>query len=401
MKKVQIALLIIAGGLLVAIYIAVNNDSRVSITSLQRPDETESEADYRLSVLYGGEEAGIEVSLNTKQLTREELDEYFEQALEQVKAELIGENSSLTEVYKDLELVTEIAEYEMRVQWHIDDISLVNYWGNVSDVEEPVETELIAVIRYMGASDFDETVTVREFYIPVVVVPKEEIMQSFEEGIKALIMEADKQYRYENNVVLPNEFNGMAVEFEIENKSDTWMYLCLLLIVVLCLFFKQYSDKDEQKRKRAELLQKDYPELIMKLSLLIGAGMTPYNAFCKIGSDYSNQKPKVCCPVYEEVMYMINSIKTGVNEVSAYIEFGRRTGLQCYIKLATLLQQNIVKGNENLRTTLAFEVTEAMEERKARARKAGEQAGTKLLLPMLMMLGIVFVVIMVPAFMMF
>ena len=42
---------------------------------------------------------------------------------------------------------------------------------------------------------------------------------------------------------------------------------------------------------------------------------------------------------------------------------------------------------------------EALEERRARARKAGEQAGTKLLFPMMLMLLVVLVVIMVPAFM--
>ena len=45
--------------------------------------------------------------------------------------------------------------------------------------------------------------------------------------------------------------------------------------------------------------------------------------------------------------------------------------------------------------------TEAFIERKALARKAGEEAGTKLLLPMGLMLCVVMVVIIVPAFMSF
>ena len=50
---------------------------------------------------------------------------------------------------------------------------------------------------------------------------------------------------------------------------------------------------------------------------------------------------------------------------------------------------------------LKNECIEALEERKARARKKGEQAGTKMLFPMLLMLMVVMVVIMVPAFMSF
>ena len=43
------------------------------------------------------------------------------------------------------------------------------------------------------------------------------------------------------------------------------------------------------------------------------------------------------------------------------------------------------------------EEREAFEERKARARKAGEEAGTKLLLPMGMMLAVVLAILVVPA----
>ena len=42
-----------------------------------------------------------------------------------------------------------------------------------------------------------------------------------------------------------------------------------------------------------------------------------------------------------------------------------------------------------------------MTERKNNARKLGEKAGTKLLFPMILMLGIVMVILMVPAFLAF
>ena len=42
--------------------------------------------------------------------------------------------------------------------------------------------------------------------------------------------------------------------------------------------------------------------------------------------------------------------------------------------------------------------SEAFEQRKNRARQIGEKAGTKLLFPMLIMLVLVLVIIMVPAF---
>jgi len=41
---------------------------------------------------------------------------------------------------------------------------------------------------------------------------------------------------------------------------------------------------------------------------------------------------------------------------------------------------------------------QAFEERKAQAKRLGEEAGTKLLLPMFLMLAVVLVIVIVPAF---
>ncbi len=77
----------------------------------------------------------------------------------------------------------------------------------------------------------------------------------------------------------------------------------------------------------------------------------------------------------------------GVSEPEAYAEFGRACRLHSYIKLASLLTQNVIKGSEGFKLMLRGEVTEAFAERKALARTKGEEAGTKLLMPMVMMLG--------------
>ena len=62
-----------------------------------------------------------------------------------------------------------------------------------------------------------------------------------------------------------------------------------------------------------------------------------------------------------------------------------------------ILIQNLRTGNRGLCELLVQEAAVAFEERKALARKLGEEAGTKMLLPLIMMLGIVIAIIMVPA----
>ena len=82
----------------------------------------------------------------------------------------------------------------------------------------------------------------------------------------------------------------------------------------------------------------------------------------------------------------------------AYEHFGRRTGLQEYIRLSMLLNQNLKKGNSTLLSRLREEADKVLGERLRNSKRLGEEAGTKLLFPMVAMLAVVMIIIMVPAF---
>ena len=67
------------------------------------------------------------------------------------------------------------------------------------------------------------------------------------------------------------------------------------------------------------------------------------------------------------------------------------------MKFSSLLAQNLKKGSRELLSMLEIETKEAFEERKNQAKRYGEEAGTKLLIPMIMILLVVMIVIMYPA----
>ena len=56
-----------------------------------------------------------------------------------------------------------------------------------------------------------------------------------------------------------------------------------------------------------------------------------------------------------------------------------------------------MNGARNLLAMLELEMEDAFEQRKTTARRLGEEAGTKLLLPLFIMLGIVMIIVIVPA----
>ena len=75
--------------------------------------------------------------------------------------------------------------------------------------------------------------------------------------------------------------------------------------------------------------------------------------------------------------------RDGVGERKAYENFGNRCALWQYKRLASLLTQNLRKGSSELTELLSKESELAMEQRRNLAKRLGEEAGTKLLLPMI------------------
>ena len=73
-------------------------------------------------------------------------------------------------------------------------------------------------------------------------------------------------------------------------------------------------------------------------------------------------------------------------------------GLLKYMKFSTLLVQNLKKGSADLLKILEYEAMDVLKERRENAKILGEQAGTKVLMPMVIMMAEVFAIIIFAAF---
>ena len=101
---------------------------------------------------------------------------------------------------------------------------------------------------------------------------------------------------------------------------------------------------------------------------------------------------------YEEMVNVMYKISGGASEGECYEEYGIRCNLSEYRKFGMMLSQNLRKGTRGLTELLEREAEDAFEQRKNLAKKAGEEAGTKLMIPLFLMLIIVFAIVIVPAF---
>lgn len=373
---VLIALAVAAGG----------RDDYEYISELVRPDS--GEILYELEVIQGESIDELQVYVGGRVLTDEELEQVFAQAEKLLEERFLGENEGMDMIENPVNLINTLPEYDMQVRWYIEDREVIDYWGNIYQGNEEKTTTVIATLVYEKEAGEEKS---REYiYEPKVSPYSERQLHNME--IKEIFDTADADSANRDSVILPQSYNGRKLQYRIKKKNEVFRFILIIPLIIAVVIIEKRSMQAGRKKKLQEELTREYPEIISKLSLLTGAGMTPYNALKRIAADGDGE-------AYSRLAAVVGNIQSGASERAQYSSFGRIFGLGAYSRLGSMLEQNTVKGNERLRIMLREECEQALEERKARARKAGEQAGTKMLFPMMLMLLIVMAVIMVPAFM--
>lgn len=342
----------------------------------------------------------LTVDIGAREYTKEEAETMFQTIMETMEARIREQNPSLMEVRTDLVLPTRLESEGIRLRWYSSDTDLINSRGKVNNTL--AETEETGRMLYFTV-ELSDGIHKADFEMPVRVLPLVRTdSQRQIEGLKQQIQIKEEMQREIEVLSLPTEYEGKILHYRTKEDSGHAILLVLGGILAILCYAKAQSDVREQEKKRERELLLDYADLVSKLMIFTGAGMTMRLAWGRIVQDYEvalaagRQKKRV---LYEEMSQTHYQMERGISEGEAFRDFGRRCRLQPYLKLSSLLEQNRKSGTKNLRTLLELELADAWEQRKNLARKLGEEAGTKLLLPLFLMLGIVMVMIMVPAMM--
>lgn len=163
---------------------------------------------------------------------------------------------------------------------------------------------------------------------------------------------------------------------------------------LLLTFYLPDRTLNEKIRKRNFYIQYDFPDFLNKLVLLINAGMTVSRAWEKIVCDR-----KTMTPLYEELGATYLEIKNGKPEEAAYEDFARRCRVKEITKFVAAMIQNLKKGNGELVSLLKLQSNECWQLRKNMARRLGEEASTKLVLPLMIMFVGILIIVVLPAVM--
>ena len=301
----------------------------------------------------GLEEGAVELAVTVppRRLSPKEFHQRMPEISEILLSGILGSNVSLDQIRTDLELPEELPGYGIQVEWESERPELLSSMGLLNQEGlrgvDPSRGETFSLMAELSCGEEKELVTV-----PVTVLPEEMTQgERLAERIDSLALED-----MENETVrLMEEFEGVPITAA-------------------------------------------YPDLVSGFLVLTGAGYSIRQAWKKTVQDRKQSETLPFSEVYQEMQVTLNQMETGTPEAFAYVRFGKRCGLRCYTRFSGILESSLRTGGSSLRSLLEPEMEEAFKIQADLARRKGEEASTKLLLPMFGMLGIVMVMVTAPAF---
>lgn len=328
-------------------------------------------------------------------LTREEEWHLLEEARAEIAQEFPGENRSVNHITEEVVIRDSYQNGKVVAEWYFDNYEVMDGQGKVTACGLPEEGVLVNATVELSCGEAESS---ESFYFRV--FPGEQTKQ--ERLLSELDAYFDNQEQTAGQEVLelPEQLLGYTLHWNRKREYLPEKIVALGGVLAVCLFFSEKEKEKKRQKERKQKLLLEYPDMLSKLVLLLGAGMTVGGAWKRIATVYENKRqiravPQM--PLYEEMLITCREIEGGISEEQAYERFGERCGERKFRKLGNLLTQNLRKGSRGLTVLLAQEVEESYEERKSEARKYGEEAGTKLLLPMVLMMGIIMAILIVPA----
>lgn len=348
------------------------------------------ETTCQVDITDGENKKVYQINVYPREYEYDEFSRLAENAYSYIDHLLPGENKDLKHLTEDLNFPVWDETGTLAIEWHTDNSAVINNSGKVNNkgLEQNENICITACVK--------DNVYERNFQWNVVVSASDSALEGADEAAEAL-KKLEQETRTNEVFIIPDKIGNAEIRLSSENAIETiFKLICMGIIVAgICIYHRYYKLREACLR-RNEYLSGQYFRLINKLVLMLGAGMTVRAALQQILEESERDSNGLSSLLNAEIKICLNELDAGKTESKAYSALGNRIGLPEYMRLLSLIGQNVSHGNSNLLNLLEQEEREAMLHKKERARKKGEEASGKLLLPMFVLMITVIGIVLFP-----
>ena len=335
----------------------------------------------------------IEITIAEQELTEAEWKECLAEGEQELDTLFLADNSDTSHITKQVNLCETVQDGLIRVSWEFTPDNLIDTSGKV--MEECIEEEgqLVEATATLSYHDYS---AIYSFSMALYHETKSE-EELLEEMILSHIdsQDATKQY-----IELPDKLAGNEIYWTLPKSYTAWIIALLGMVAATGVIVGEHYEDNELRKKREKELARDYPEIVSQLGLLLEAGMALNQAWTRMLTSYAKKRKAHQISDragYEQMQLTLHELQDGIGEQAAFDRFGERCGLAQYRRLAAILSQSVTKGAAGIAGQLSKEAEDAFFQRRNQAERLGEEAGTKLLFPMMIMLVMVMAILVIPA----
>lgn len=377
---------------ILAIYMDVqkgNLENDIYIVRDEVGGETK-EVDLILNVDNILEDYELSVEIEPRQVTEKEAENYIKKAIEEIDIDFkkIEGKIPLKETYE-----SGIVEAE----WNFSPVGVIGTDGEIQYEKISPEGVIVTATVVLECGAYEKI-----YSFPFQLEKAEMKEEDKVEEDLSLWLENQQQLEGEEKFQLPTTLAGFKTEWKEKKEYFSVKILCLELISVVLILWGKKKEKESMEKKKKEQREMVYPDVLNQLLILLEAGMTARQAWHKIAEQYKEKQRKQLVEeseVYGAILQMDRRLSEGEKERIAYEGFAQQMNTICYRRMVRLLVNNLEKGSKDICQQLGLEAKQAYDQRLLLAKKLGEEASTKMLIPLMLMMVIVMVIVMAPAIM--
>ena len=272
-------LLVAGSGFLVAGELFYQVRGQDVVTELKRPEYGRGSVQEELSMEWEKkngrkEKREILVEVEEKKLTEEEISEIFQKVKKELDARILGANKSADQVNDSLYLPETVANFPVFIQWFCSEPGMVDGEGNLGE-NIPEKGKLVCLTAILTLEEKEE-----KYFKYVKIYPP---VKTEEEELEGILKKTNKEDSYW--MKLPGTFRGKKILWKMNRRNDLLGFAILIFVCpVLLLVRDKQAFREEEKREKQQMVQ-DYPEILNKLTLLMGAGVNLRKAMERIGGE--------------------------------------------------------------------------------------------------------------------
>lgn len=381
-------------------YLQSNVELLTETSTISRPDyaEVSEPVQYLLEVEEDGKviTKEIELTINSLEPTPaeidnafEELDAYYEAYFDQVLVE--GNTSS------DLYLDHPFKALNVRIVWTSSHPTMISRSGELNPIYIPEggqDVTLSARYNINGSyHDYEQMLRIypRDLLFTDVLdiaakETKDQISDKSLEEIDVITQVGDES----NNI----DVKWYRINGEAKSRETAFVVLLVGLFLIVLVNRVNDSQMNDKIKAKSQSIQMDFPVFADKFILYIYCGIAPEQALVKYLSNVKEDTELTL-----ELKQTLKEIEFyGIDPREAFLSFGKRTRITEILKFSTLIAQMIKKGDDDIQESLQKLVAESWQEKRKLVLEKGTKASTKLLLPMLVLLVLVLMIVLTPAF---